>query len=167
MLWVVYSTSGTEVPESRALCLVLHSNYTVVFISHVWSNAWSPVLVSALGLSFWSSTEFGEQILVASLVFKPLPSLTLHTSFPFCLGVNYFSLLVIWAAVMLLSPISLGLAWPSLWPPGAVALSCFPSIPGMLLGCPCLLNVQYLSSPLNIHSLFTTVSPAPCMGPAV
>ena len=39
---------------------------------------------------------------------------------------------------------------------GSAAFSGFPSIPGMLPGYPCLLNVQYLSCPLNVNSLFST-----------
>ena len=41
---------------------------------------------------------------------------------------------------------------------GSAAFSGFPSIPGMLPGYLCLLNVQDLSSPLNVISLFSTLS---------
>lgn len=53
--------------------------------------------------------EFVGQILIASLAFRPLPNLTSDIRFPFGLGVNYFSLLVIWLSDMLLNLSSLGL----------------------------------------------------------
>ena len=61
--------------------------------------------------------------------------------------------------------------WPGLAQPlaflGSAAFSGFPSIPGMLPGYPCLLNVQYLSCPLNVNSLFSTLSLTLHTGPAM
>ena len=50
---------------------------------------------------------------------------------------------------------------------GSVAFSGFPRTPGILPGYPCLVNGQCLPSPLSVNSLFSTLSLAPHMGPAM
>lgn len=80
------------------------------------SCTWSPVLVSALGLSLWSSMESGEQILIALLAFKHLPTLTLHNRISFCPRVNYFSYYGGQQACAESIQPGPGLAWPSVWP---------------------------------------------------